>query len=266
MMGLFKRTSELVDFQRGTEHWRYTLDARNAVYQTKTYIHVPGMQRGKLQRTADPEQAQLELTVPMDLDVVGLFIPRPTTARVTLRLLWLKKGESTARVRWIGNVAVVKCTSATRAVITCLPDSADAAANGLTRNWQKQCPLRLYSAGLGQCNASPDSRRINGTVTASTGVTVKAAAWAARDIDDFAGGYIQWQVGPSIERRYVTASAGDTLSLLTPADIPIGTAVAAYSGCDHTIGGGCTKFANTDNYGGQPNIPLKNPMGSDPIF
>ncbi len=84
---------------------------------------------------------------------------------------------------------------------------------------------------------------------------------------DFNGGYIQYQIGAAVERRYVTAHAGDTLTLLTPADIPVGTIVSAYSGCDHTTGaGGCAKFDNITNFGGQENIPLKNPMGSNPIF
>jgi hypothetical protein len=60
---------------------------------------------------------------------------------------------------------------------------------------------------------------------------------------------------------------GDTLTLLTPASIPPGTPVAAYSGCDHTDGpGGCAKYENNLNYGGQKWIPLKNPQGNNRIF
>lgn len=266
-MSLLTRTIELVEFQRSAQVWRYTMDGANRTYAGQTYVSVRGLKRTRLLRAADPEQQKLELTLPMDTDIVGEFIPRPTVAKVYMRLLWLPKGATSAQLRWSGVVSVVSPVSPSKATITGLPLSADASANGLTRNWQKPCPLALYSTGLGMCNASPAARRLDGTATLSDGVTLKAAAWAARADDDFRGGYVEWQDGLHIERRYVVASSGDTLTLLTPASISVGTSVAAFSGCDHTLGAnGCAKFANTDNYGGQPNIPDKNPQGSNPVF
>jgi hypothetical protein len=43
--------------------------------------------------------------------------------------------------------------------------------------------------------------------------------------------------------------------------------VTLYPGCDHTLGAaGCAKFANTDNFGGTPFIPNKNPFGGTAIY
>lgn len=266
-MSIFTRTRELIEFQRDAQRWLYTSARANVAYDGQTYLAIPGLKRNRLVYAADPMQGKLELTLPIDTDIVGQFLPRPCMAVVTMRLLWLKDGATTADVKWSGAVSVVRPKSPSVAVITGLPQTADASANGLVRNWQKICPLMLYSSGVGQCNASPASRRLDGTVSASSGVTVQAPEWVARAADDFRGGYIEWQNGLYTERRYVTASNGDTLTLLTSADIPVGTVVAAYSGCDHTLGAnGCAKFNNTDNFGGQPNIPRKNPQGPNPIF
>lgn len=267
MMGPFMRRSELLQFRHGADYYRYTFDSRDIVYQGHAFTAVAGLGRDKLRRSADPLQSQLTINAPLDLEVVGLWLPRPTTAQVEVTLLSIWKGDASAQVRFSGRVAGVKAKSIVKGVITCNPISADTAANGLTRNWQKQCPLRLYSVGLGLCNADPNKRRIDATVTASDGVTLKAAAWATRDDGDFAGGFVQWQAQGRVHQRFVVDHAGDTLTLLTPAAVPVGAIASAFSGCDHTDGpGGCGKFGNHINFGGQKNIPEKNPMGSNPIF
>lgn len=265
-MSLFQRRIEFVEFQRGAQVWAYTFDSSDLDYGGRTYTALRGMKRSNLVRAADPTQQKLDLTVPMDTEIVGEFIPRPTVADVQMRLYSLWKGDTTASLKWSGHVAVVKPSNTSVAVISGMPAAADASANGLTRNWQKTCPLMLYSTGLGLCNASPAARQLDGTVSLSDGITLQAPEWAARADNDFQGGFIEWTSGLYTERRFVTASTGDTLTLLTPASIPVGTKVSAFSGCDHTLAGGCTKHANTDNHGGQPNIPDKNPMGSNPIF
>lgn len=59
---------------------------------------------------------------------------------------------------------------------------------------------------------------------------------------------------------------GTVLTLLRPAQLPAGTVVATYPGDDHTLTTCDQKFNNAVNYGGDPFIPQKNPMGSDPIY
>lgn len=264
-MGLFTRTSELIDFQRGPDHWRYALGDRPVVFGQQTFATVRGLKRGKLARTVDPEQAGLELTMPLDVPVVSLFLPVPSTERVTVKLYWLRSGESFLRERWSGTVASIS-PSRTAATLKCRSAFTDFATRALNRNWQRGCPLVHYGAGLGECNVNPEAFRIDGAVTASDGATLHAAEWAAKPDGWFRGGFIRWQVANATERRFITDHTGDALTLLTPATIPVGTSVAAYPGCDHTLATCRDKFDNAPNYGGQPNIPEKNPMGGDMIF
>lgn len=265
-MGLFSRTTEMLQFTRGPQTWRYTLGDRDVVYQQQTYTRLPGAKRGRIARTADAEQAGLDVTLPISTPVVSLLAPQPTSERVGVMLLHWRSGETNARVRWIGSVAQVSL-SRTRATLKCRTPFTDMAAAGLTRNWQRTCPLTLYGGGPGQCNVNRNDFRVDGTVTGGSGVTLHAAAWAAKPDAWFRGGFIEWTLPSGAkELRFITDHVGDELTLLTPASVSAGAVVAAYPGCNHTVDDCTNKFHNLDNYGGQPNIPTINPMGGDMVF
>ena len=265
-MSLFNRYSEFYDFTRGTQHWRHTTDARDVDYVGQTYVATPGMKRSAIVLTQELEKAALQITVPWDFPLLSIYRPTPPLQKVTVGVYRLAKGAPTAEALWTGIVMTLDDVGDSSATIQCAGGLAMLTNNGLHRKWQKGCPLVLYGGGLGQCNKSPVDVRVDGTVTLSTGTTLKAAAWAGQVDTWFSGGFIEWSTGVVTDRRFVVNHIGDTLSLLTPASIPVGTPVAAYPGCDHTDAGGCTKLANNINYGGQKYIPLKNPMGGDPIF
>ncbi len=97
MMGLFKRTSELwiSSAARSTGAARWMAAMR--CMRSRAISMCLACPRS-LHRSGDPEQDQLKLTVPLVMELVGLYIPQPTTESVTVQLLWLRKGESTARV------------------------------------------------------------------------------------------------------------------------------------------------------------------------
>ncbi len=265
-MGWFARHSEFYDFARGAEHWRYTTDAAAVVYASQTYAPQPGMKRSAIVLTQELEKAALQITVPWDFPLLEIYRPTPPSQRVSVTVYRLAKGATTATIAWQGVVTDIDDPDEHSSTLNCAGGMAMLTAQGLIRNWQKACPLALYGVGRGQCNKDPESVRTNATVTGGSGTTLQAAEFASQSDGWFTGGFIRWQVGLATELRFIVSHVGDTLGLLTPATIPVGTAVATYPGCDHTVLGGCTKLANTDNYGGQLYIPDKNPMGGDPIF
>lgn len=266
-MGLFARTSQLVMFTRGAQVWRYTLDDRAVTYQAQTFETLAGLKLGKINDGSSPDNSGLEITLPVTAPIVGLFIPVPLTERITVTLLHLKQGDALAKVRFTGAIGGVKLTSLSTAVLSCRNPGVDFSTNALTRCWQAGCPHDVYGVGLGECNADPEAMRINGAITYSSGVTLKAAEWAAKPDGWFNGGFIRWQIGLATELRWIVSHVGETLTLLTPATVPVGTSVPAYPGCDQTDGAnGCLKFNNLPNYGGQKFIPQKNPMGGDTIY
>lgn len=265
-MGLFSRHSELYDFARGPQHWYYTSDGGDVVYAGVTYAAQPGLKRNAIVLTQELEKAALQITVPWDFPLLAIYRPTPPSQRVTVTVRRLAKGATTAAIAWTGVVTDVSDPDEHSSILDCAGGLSQLTANGLRRKWQGGCPLTVYGSGLGQCNKPMADVRTDGTVTGGTGTTVQAAAFATHPDGWFNGGFISWQVGVATEMRFVVTHVGNTLNLLTPAVLAVGQSVAAYPGCDHTVLGGCTKLNNVPNYGGQLYLPVKNPMGNNPIF
>lgn len=263
-MGWFGRKSELYDWQRGPQHWRYTTDDRPQVYLQQTYAPVAGMKRGSISESNEPNKNTLDVTVPVDLAFLDLFRGRTPTERLLLTVYERKRDNSVVR-RWIGEIGNVTWSD-TKVVLRHFPPSASQTTNGLKECWQKNCPHMVYSAGLGLCNAAQETMRVNATVSSVSGSVVQSSAWATKPDGWFDGGWVQWGEGTAIERRFVIQHTGDTLTLMTPALLPVGTVVATYPGCDGTIDTCINKFGNWLNYGGFPWWPTKNPMGNEAIY
>lgn len=263
-MGLLSRKTRLFDFARGSQHWRHASGQRDIVYQTQAYAQA-SIKAGKLSESADVTRNTLDLAVSLDLPLLDLYKGSAPAEPISLQMLSLDSITGVADTLWIGEVGSVEFVTH-QATIHCLPPLATMRALALKRCWQKACPLVLYSAGPGQCNADRTTATLAATLTYVSGKAVQAAEFATLPDGRLNGGYIEWQVGAATERRFIVGHIGDTLTLLTPALTAVGTRVNSLWGCDHSLAGGCTDHNNTDNYGGQPWIPIKNPFGADAVF
>lgn len=263
-MSIFGRRAELYDFAYGVAHFRYCNLGRAVDYQAQTYQGA-GLDRSSIRESADNSSDTLDVTAPLSLPLLDLFRPLAPMSPVALVLQRQTLNGATATI-WTGEVGSVEFAGA-KATIHCVPPLASLQAQGLTRNWQKQCPLTLYSSGLGQCNVDRTSVSVSATITAVAGNVVHAAAFAAQADGWWRGGYIEWNDGTVMQRRFITDDAGDSVTLMTPAaPLAPGTVVTALPGCDHTLETCHNKFHNDVNYGGQPGIPEVSPMSSTGIF
>lgn len=263
-MGILTRKTRLFDFARGAQHWMYARSTRDVPYSLQTYTRA-NIKAGAISESADVTRNTLDLTVPFDLPLLDQYKGSAPSEQISVHMLSWNATTGAADTLWIGEIGSVEFVTHT-ATIHCLPPMATMRALALKRCWQKSCPLTLYSAGPGQCNAGQSAATVAATLTSVSGRVVHAAAFAAQPAGRFNGGYIEWTNGLATERRFVVGHIGDTLTLLTPALAPVGTNVNALWGCDHSLAGGCADHGNTPNYGGQPWIPVKNPFGSDSIF
>lgn len=263
-MNIFSRNVELYDFSRGARHWAYCDRGRDVTLGGLTYQYSP-IKRGSISESADVSHNTLDITASQDLPFLDQFRGSMPMEPIGLTVRKQNAGNGSVAVIWIGEVGGVEFgTSA--ATIHGLPPLASLQALGLKRSWQKSCPHVVYGAGLGQCNASRAAMQTSATLTTVTGNVVHAAAFAGQDDGWWSGGYIEWQVGEATERRFISAHVGDMVILLTPALVAVGTVVTALPGCDHSLATCDVKFKNSDNYGGQPFIPEKNPMGPESIY
>jgi uncharacterized phage protein (TIGR02218 family) len=263
-MGMFSRYSEFIDFARGPQHWRYTSDDRPLIFASQTYDNAP-FKRGRITESFDASRGTLDIDVPLTLPILDIYRGTSPMANIQVILYRRRKSTGAVTIRWIGIIGSIEF-KASIATIHGLPPASRLSGNGLNKRWAKQCDLRTYSTGLGMCNKDPNVMRMDATLREVSGSTVKADAFASKPSDWFAGGWIEWADGTAIERRFVIEHVGDTLTLLTPAQTFPGRVVAAFPGDDQTLQTCDEKFNNSDNYGGEPWIPEKNPFGSDPIY
>ncbi|HET7301625.1 MAG TPA: phage BR0599 family protein, partial [Oleiagrimonas sp.] len=202
---------------------------------------------------------------PLSLPLLDLYRPQAPIATIGVDL-YRQRGDTTTRI-WAGGVGSVEFAGA-KAKIHCLAALAALGGIGLKRKWQKACPLALYSAGLGQCNASRSAAKETATISAVSGRVVHAATFAGHADGWWAGGYLEWSDGNITQRRFIAEHVGDAVTLMTPAaPLTAGVDVTALPGCDHTLATCDSKFGNAVNYGGQPWIPDgPNPMAGGEVF
>lgn len=263
-MGMFSRYSEFIDFARGPQHWRYTSDDRPVIFGSQTFDTAP-FKRGRITESFDASRGTLDIDVPLSLPILDLYRGTSPMSDIQVILYRKRKSTGTVTIRWIGIIGSVEFKTSI-ATVHGLPPASRLSGNGLNRRWAKQCDLLTYGAGLGQCNKDPNVMRMDATLAFVSGATVRSLDFASKPDGWFSGGWIQWAEGTAIERRFVTEHIGDTLTLLTPALAAVGRAVVAFPGDDQTLQTCHEKFDNSDNYGGEPWIPEKNPFGNDPIY
>lgn len=262
-MSLFARKTELFDWSRGVQHWRYASGDRDEVFNSQTYQHA-ALKRSSLADTQEPAKNRLDVTAPLSLPLLELYAGGSVPMEV-IHLTVYQMRNNLVSIVWKG-VLTNPTFSGRDVVLHHSPPSAAASALGMTQPWSKTCHKPLYSTGLGACNASRTAMRVDGTLTSVTGAVIQCAAAAGKPDGWFTRGWVQWQAGLATERRAIVNHVGDTLTLLMPMSAPVGTAVVLMPGCDQLATTCRDKFNNIVNYGGMAWLPDKNPFGTDPIY
>lgn len=254
---------EVYDFARGDTHWRYTSAKASQLYQLLTW-EAALIQRNQIEHTAEKGRSGLQITCARDFAIADLYRVQPPSDVITVTLHRFHAGETSGAVIWMGRI--LNCEwSGSRAVLNCEPVSTSLARPGLRRLYQRQCPHVLYGPA---CRLDKADFAITATLTAASGVTIAATEFDAHPDGYFAGGFIEYMnTDGNVERRFITGHTGATLTINFPlAALAEGSQVTAYPGCDHALSTCSGKFANTDNYGGFPYIPSKNPFGGSALY
>lgn len=255
---------ELYTFACGLQVWRYTNALLPVTYLGKVFSPA-SIKRSAIEQSTDMEKNTLTITVPVTLPFMDLFRPQPPLRKILVNVQRYTRGADSARTIWSGTVGSPDSGQHT-AAITCLSKAASQQNTGLRRKWSRTCPFTHYSP-LPMCGVPRADFRVNGMLTASAGNTVQASAFAAYADHYFVGGYLEWLDNGDVAVAFITGHVGETLTCLTYGLPPVGAAVAAYPGCDHSDGDtGCARFGNNINYGGQKFIPLKNPFGTNRVL
>lgn len=267
---------QLFLFRYGTEAGEYhaytdaVLDHPDDVLTVSAidYLPIP-IDRGNIETNGTLDKSALKVRLDIGSDVAELFrvYPPASVVTLTIRAGHIGDPDSEFLVAWLGRV-VSASREGSVLVLTCEPVSTSMRRPGLRRNYQFGCPHELY--GL-HCLANKAAATVGATVDSIAGATVTLdAGWEGSFAPEkFLGGMLEWEAaGGSTDRRTILRITGDTLSLSGIAQgLSASDSVDVVLGCNHKAyaedGGDCQPLHNNIlNYGGQPWIPTKNPIGT----
>ena len=249
-------------------YYAYT-DAEEAViYATITYNPLP-IGRSKIKASGGLDQKTLRINTTINSEIAQLYLTGGPSYRTTLVISQGHVGLDDFRAVFSGRL-VGLTPKGPMVEISAEPASTAMRGSGLRRHYQYGCPFVLY--GPGSCKADPNAVKKLVLVDAvgKADVTIPTGWNELIDVTKFRNGYVTW-IGPAsqTEIRTILDATATTLILNRKITNLLATdTLTIYPGCNHQTSD-CTDLhietatgiPNIVNYGGQPSIPVKNPIG-----
>lgn len=253
---------EIFKFQRDASIWRYTSADEDKLVEGHTFEAIP-MSRSTMEQSLEMARSNLTIKMYKNAEMLLQFRASPPTSIIYLQVRRYHEGVNEYVTTWLGRVTNVKF-SEREAEVRCEPSFTSLKRPVLRLRYQTTCPHVLYGTS---CRVNRVTFQVPGTILANNGTTVSSTAFAVYADGYFTGGYIDWNSGYDVQRRFIVSHASETIGINLPfAGIQGGDSVVAYPGCDHLLTTCNSKFLNVENYGGQPFYPGKNPFIGTPIF
>lgn len=249
-----------------TEFFAYTDHEESVPFDGFTYNPMP-IDRTKLTSAGTLDKSKVTVTTPQDSPLARLYLAYPPSAVTTVIMRQGHVGDDDFKVVWTGRV--MGCAlKGSKAEFACEPVSASLRRNGLRRRYQYGCPHVLYGD---QCRASKVAATTAVAIVSASGNRVTLGSGWSPQPKKYVGGLIEWanEAGALQIRTILSVEAGGSTYLLSgpTAGLSPGHTVQMVLGCNHKLGhgpqpdGDCGPLHNNaQNFGGQPWIPLKNPL------
>lgn len=217
---------------------------------------------GEIVASGNLDRSNMPIRIPDQGDVPDLFREGAPSSVVSITIRQAHHGDGDVKVAWVGKT-VGHSYEGVEMVLECESVAASMRRAGLTRKYQLMCPLVLYGA---QCRANKAAATITREIVSANGAIVTLAPdWEAdARKDKYVGGVAAWTAasGRAERRRIIRRPDATTLILDSPAASLVGgVSLSLTLGCDHTMTDCQDLHDNIQNYGGQPAIPLTNPIG-----
>jgi uncharacterized phage protein (TIGR02218 family) len=258
---------ELYWFMRGSDEWLYTSGAFQITLGDETYEPLAGLKRADIVRGQERGTNQLTIEMPRSTDIAEEFISVPKQSAIWLKIFRVHDGETDYRIFYQGRIRAVDFKGN---IATLTLDDITASIHKQAFRWkfQNQCNNFTFDAN---CTLDEeDFTYANQEILSIDGNDItfdntEASAW-------FTSGQIVMSTG---DRRMIVndvkVGSTHTITLLQPFEtLIVGDLVDAVGGaCRHTFAtcqavktkSGGTED-NSENYGGYPLVPRKDPFRS----
>lgn len=239
--------------------WRYTsadtdqlADLGDGAVATYTTAAIG---RGEIAYGPEDGRRALDVTLPADLPLAARYAGAVSQLGMALTVWRRYASEDAWRLLWTGRVLGAALSGATLR-LRAEPASVAMKRVALRRLYSRTCPHVLYGT---ECKAAPQSvPEIVSSITSATMMYLSGYV----DYSEYAGG---WLVAPDGARHMIASGGANSITTLYPSGLVAGATITLYKGCDHSLQTCQARFANQDNFGGFPWLPLKNPF-ADNVF
>lgn len=224
--------------------------------------------RGDVHTSGTTDKSTLEIAIPNTDPVAELFRVYPPSYSVAVFVWQGHIGAEDFALQWSGKVLSCSREGALEAKLTCEPAAVSLQRIGLRRHYQYMCPHVLYGD---QCRASKAAATIAVEPEFVSGRQVRLNI-LLENYDHYAGGLLEWENDAGLtEYRTILSvdiAGGRTRFTLSGVvrGLSVGEMAAASKGCAHNLNACALVHNNVPNYGGQPFIPTKNPLGRTTPF
>jgi len=229
--------------------WYYTSSPDPITFQTNTYEPIV-IGRSKVEQTEELDKSSLEIDITFTADLVLLYISEVIIDPIDFTLFRENAGGWTQQ--FSGRVDSISA-SEPMSTITCVPIAKALENVMLHLTHSIQCPYTLFDGFT--CRANRGSFLVSGNVASSDGATIEAAEFATKPDGWLNGG----EIVSGGTRRMILTHIGNQVQVSPRMNIEAGDAYEATAGCAHSTTDCLNKFANLDNFGGEPYIPTKDP-------
>ena len=237
----------------GGEEWLYCSGDIDITYQGKIY-QTTALSRDSLTIEGSGADNSMVLRMPRNNDLATRYISYVPATTVWVTVSRFHRDDLTdARVIWQGRLRNVSWQGS-EAEVSCDLIASSLKRQGPTRLYQRLCSHMLYDH---RCKVNPSSFSVSGAISIVDAFTISLTDASSQANGFWVPGYITRNGN---DHRTVVDHDGTNLTLNIPYEgLVNGEVLVLFAGCDRSKTLCNSRFSNTDNYGGFPYLPTKNP-------
>lgn len=231
------------------------------------------IKHGEITTTGSMDKSDIAVTMATGSGFESEFIGYPPSQVINLTIFQGHMDDTPSLVdfpaQWLGRVSVPEYSD-NEVTLQCVPVSSSIRRPGLRRNYQLGCPHVLYGPS---CQASKSAATVARTVLSivRNRITLNAPLGGGGIVPaNYGGGLIEWVVsGGRREVRTIAKVSEDGNEVTvrgTLRGLSVESNLEVVLGCPRTTEACGGLHNNILNFGGQPFIPLENPLSQKNQF
>lgn len=239
-------------------HERVTTAGVDLSYASHIYYSKP-CERSELKLVENMKKNSMKFDLYRDCPFALQYVSGPLDGNAWVTCYKKELDDTEVRQFWFGAIKGLSFDENCIPTFTAEPRTSFVSQVGRRRRCQRVCDHDLYDA---YCMVNKENYRVDGTIDSVSGLVITSTMFGTKADDWFAFGGEIWVNGIP---RMIVAHTGNNITITrTLPGAVAGASFTAYAGCAHDPDA-CDDKSNKINYGGEEDLPERNPFTGDPI-